>query len=109
MGNIFFVMLTKKWPFDDIKDREVAKKVKAGERPKFPTKILESKEPTDIVILKAIEMCWVQNPEERATARAVSDFLTKELDRIFPEDAEDSAEGIDVEEGDENELEDGEA
>eukprot|EP00978_Attheya_sp_CCMP212_P016409 scaffold42990_cov56-Attheya_sp.AAC.6 len=97
MGNIFYLMLTKKWPFQGVKDKEIYKKVQAGERPKFPKRILESKEPTDIVILKAIVMCWVQNPEKRATAREVSDFLNKELERIFPEDAEDSAEGKDVE------------
>jgi serine/threonine protein kinase len=77
LGNVFYGILAKRWPFYDIiKDDKVAQKtIMSGARPPIQASILNSTDPFDRVMLKAIEMCWVQEPRERATAREVQNFI----------------------------------
>lgn len=80
MGNVLYSILTLEYPFEHEKD--VYKKVIAGERPAIPQKFLNSTDPFDQTLLKAIEMCWVHDPEKRATARQVQRLLVSTLKRM---------------------------
>lgn len=83
MGNIFYSLLTNKMPFEEIRDtRKVWTKVKAGERPVVPDYFMRSVDRVDVFLLGAMEMCLRQNPEERATAREVANFLVDRLQII---------------------------
>jgi serine/threonine protein kinase len=75
LGNIFYMLLTREWPWDDMKERNARKLVKAGKRPKLPKSLQNSGDPIDKVLMEAMHMSQVQDPNERATARQVEAFL----------------------------------
>jgi serine/threonine protein kinase len=79
MGNVFYVLLTELWPFNDDESEDVERLVKAGKRPHIPKRLKESTDPAHEAIRKAIAMCWRQDPEIRATAKEVADFLLDKL------------------------------
>lgn len=83
LGNVLFAILTKQWPFEEVEDdKKARRRIKNGERPAIPDPIRNSTDPFDKAMLHAIEMCWIQNPVERASAREVQDYMTKELKRL---------------------------
>ena len=79
MGNVFYSLLTGKWPFEDRKTKEAQKLIKNNERPPIDREIRESDDPLDVALLKALERCWEQDPIERASAREIEQFLEAEL------------------------------
>ena len=82
MGNVFYALLSELWPFNDEDSKEAQDNVKNGRRPHLPRRIIESKDPADKVLQKAMRMCWRQNPKERATAREVADTLHAKLKEL---------------------------
>ena len=82
LGNVLYSILTRKVPFENEKRDKVPELVMRGGRPKIAQAILESQDPFDQSMLKAIQMCWIQDPKERATARQVQRFITSELERL---------------------------
>lgn len=83
MGNIFYGLLTKMFPFEEIEStRTIKKYIKAGKRPAVSNEITESKDPFTKALLKAMKMCWIQNPKKRASARQVEMFIDGELTRL---------------------------
>jgi hypothetical protein len=83
MGNVFYSLMTGIWPFEDMsKSKDAQKKIKKGERPAFEPSLLNSTDPFDQAMIKSIQMCWIHDPEERASARQVQDFIKTELDRL---------------------------
>lgn len=83
MGNVFYTLLTEIWPFDKDKEDVAQHKVMAGDRPEIPEHIYESKDPSAVVLRRAISMCWAQKPNVRANARTIEQFLTDELEKIL--------------------------
>jgi len=81
MGNVFYALLTELWPFDELKDKDAQTRIINGERPFIPESISESNDPNQIALLKAMKMCWSQNPSDRATARDVLKYVTKQLSK----------------------------
>ena len=79
MGNVFYSLLTGKWPFEDRKTKEAQKLIKKNERPPIDQEIRDSDDPLDVALLKALERCWEQDPIERASAREIEQFLEAEL------------------------------
>lgn len=75
MGNIFFVILTGTYPFEDFSKKEVPRMVKRGERPEIPQEYAESEDPLVQALIKAMKMCWVPDPRKRSTSREVQQFL----------------------------------
>jgi serine/threonine protein kinase len=88
LGNVLYGILTQLWPFEELKtDKKAREKVKKGERPSIDNGILNSTDPFDQAMLKAIEMCWIQDPVKRASAREVQTFIAGELERLGVEKA----------------------
>jgi len=79
MGNVFYSLLTGKWPFENRKTKEAQRLVKNSERPPIDKEIRESDDPLDVALQKALERCWEQDPVERASAREIEQFLEAEL------------------------------
>jgi serine/threonine protein kinase len=75
MGNVFYVLLTATWPWDGTKEEEAQKLVKEGKRPYVNGTILNSTNPIDQALLKAMDMCYVHDPSKRASAKEVLNFL----------------------------------
>jgi hypothetical protein len=58
------------------KDTLTARKwIIQGKKPKIDSKILRSKDPVDVALLKAYDMCTRYEPGERASAGEVAEFL----------------------------------
>jgi serine/threonine protein kinase len=79
MGNIFYSLMTGRWPFEDQKPKEAQRRIKNNQRPPIDESLRESDDPLDVTLLKAIDKCWDQDPTERASAREVEQFLEAEL------------------------------
>jgi hypothetical protein len=77
MGNILYVLTIGEYPFHKRSRDTVKSALKRGKRQKIPEEYKNSSDPLIQALLKAIEMCWIQNPQERATARQVEQFLYK--------------------------------
>lgn len=80
MGNIFYTLMMNKWPFADLYDKDgtsaVRKQVRAGHRPPMSSRLQNSQDPRIKAMIKAMDMCYVQDWRKRATAKEVADFLT---------------------------------
>mmetsp|Transcript_30317 Transcript_30317/g.44873 ORF Transcript_30317/g.44873 Transcript_30317/m.44873 type:complete len:85 (-) Transcript_30317:16-270(-) len=82
MGNIFYMLLTYSYPFENIDVKKAMKMVMNGKRPEVSREIMESTDPMNLALIKAMQMCHIHDPTKRATAREVSNFLTQELKKI---------------------------
>jgi serine/threonine protein kinase len=82
MGNIFYSLLTNLWPFSGKSTEKAQQRVLNGSRPKIGEDILQRTDEPTLVLLKAMNMSWVQNPGERSTAREVEGFLEREVERL---------------------------
>ena len=80
MGNIFYAILTGSWPFDeDVKGKKASRLVKSGVRPTIPEEILNTTDVFQQTLLNATRACWIQEPEKRATARQIQQFIVSQL------------------------------
>lgn len=82
LGNIFYAIVTGLWPYDHQNVKEAQRKVIAGETPVISQEFLDSSDPFDQAMLKAIYKCWVRDPTKRASAREVQQFIGDELKRL---------------------------
>jgi len=86
LGNVFYVLLTKSWPWEDLdadnSDKAAKNAVIAGKRPEIPTALKTSLDYADKVLVEAIEMCWIHDANERATAKLISDKLGEALEYL---------------------------
>lgn len=83
LGNVFYVLLTKLYPFEDLDEssEDVQKKIMKRSRPHIGHKFNESDDPFTQALIKTINMCWVHDPIERASSLEVQQFLQSELKR----------------------------
>ena len=84
LGNILYQLLTGKELFYDAVSRNrkvLTKKIKAGERSIIPPEMMDTTDPFENTLLQGIEMCWRQDPKERATAREVQTLFRNELEK----------------------------
>ena len=89
MGNLIYYMLTDLYTFEEPKNlswKDSGKELLAGRRSPYPKHIKKSNDPSHVAIKKALDMCWVQDWEERPSARSVSDYLIGQLKKITGED-----------------------
>jgi hypothetical protein len=78
---VFYVLLTKLYPFDDLESEDAQNKIMKRTRPHIGHKLLESGDHFTQALIKAINMCWFHDPVERASSRKVQQFLQSELKR----------------------------
>lgn len=83
-GNILYMLLQSKWPFDPVENEEAAELVKHGKRPRISNHVWSSTDPVDKVLKEAMIMCHQQHPEKRASARDVEIYLKKAMARLDP-------------------------
>ena len=87
-GNVLYYLLTEEKPFDDEEDKDVKREVMEGTRPKLPEMWTDPaanptvKHPAAVGLIRAMEWCWTHDPELRPSAREVSDYLEKELQKL---------------------------
>jgi len=84
LGNIFYMLLARKWPWDDVSEKEAKKRVKEGKRPEVPKSIRNSTDPVDKILMQAMAMSHKQDPKERATAREIEALLKDKLMELDP-------------------------
>ena len=82
LGNVFYTILTDEIPFDDVSSQQAVKDIKNGIRAKIPPRLSTSEDPVDIALRTVVEQTWRQEPESRPRARALADYLAKELEKI---------------------------
>lgn len=75
LGNIIFTVLARKYPFKGVEHADARKMIMAGTRPTLPDDILNSKDPRNEVLVKAMQLCHKQDPSERPTAREIAYML----------------------------------
>ena len=54
----------------------------SGQRPKFPSKLSNSKDPNIQTILRIIQQCFEQDAQERPTIQEITNILKKQADSI---------------------------
>eukprot|EP00814_Leptocylindrus_danicus_P003558 CAMPEP_0116027462 /NCGR_PEP_ID=MMETSP0321-20121206/14663_1 /TAXON_ID=163516 /ORGANISM="Leptocylindrus danicus var. danicus, Strain B650" /LENGTH=507 /DNA_ID=CAMNT_0003500861 /DNA_START=231 /DNA_END=1754 /DNA_ORIENTATION=+ len=97
MGNIYYTLLTRMWPFDyEQYDEEKAQSaVKKGKRPHVPSVIMDranvTVDPALFVVVQAMRACYEQDVVNRPSAVDVRDYLKGQLDVIL------QGRGMDVE------------
>lgn len=84
MGNIFHMLLTEKWPFEDMDENDVKQLVIKGKRPDFPEDIWNSNDTISKTLKEAMILCHEQNSTERASARQVEKLLKEKLMELNP-------------------------
>lgn len=85
LGNVFFLFLAglnpwkqKGKPTDREKKLVVTELKLRGERPPLPQGIAESTDPATQLLIKAMNMCYENDPKERPSAAEIVAFLRKE-------------------------------
>jgi hypothetical protein len=86
MGNVLYAVLTGLYPFKKLVENEgerhAKRKIKVGGRPPIDKIYTDSDDPYTKALLKSIEMCWIQDPVQRASASQVLKYINNELDSL---------------------------
>lgn len=81
-GSVMYYVLTSKWIFEGVNNEKGIRLQRLGKRSPFPLHIKNSTDAADQAMMKAITMLWTHDPKERPRARAISNFLIKELEKV---------------------------
>ena len=88
LGAVLFMILTKKWLWEDdaISRKERKARIMQGEVPPIPDEFSgPNKDESTEALLRAIyDLCWVYDPDERASAQEVATYLKEKLESIRP-------------------------
>ena len=82
LGNVLYFLLTRRFPWKNVKADDVYEAVMNGERPPIPKAILRSDDPFYKYTLRGINMCYEQNPRKRASAREVAEAIAEGFDKF---------------------------
>ena len=69
--------------WSDTPTRKAQKLIIEGEMPDFPK---PSGDQVDVILRKAIDLCYVYDPEERPNAKEVVTFLDREFSKLYQEE-----------------------
>ena len=75
LGSIIYHLLTGKKVWSEYSKNKAQESVIMGKLPKISKSIQNSTDPVDILLKKAMDMCYIYEPSQRATARKVATFL----------------------------------
>uniref|UniRef100_A0A7S2YMF7 Protein kinase domain-containing protein n=1 Tax=Entomoneis paludosa TaxID=265537 RepID=A0A7S2YMF7_9STRA len=84
LGNIFYMLLQKQWPFQEENTKEAQRMVKHGYRPSFYEDVWNSTDPYTVALKTAMLRCHQQDPRDRPTASELAYFLKQKLDGLEP-------------------------
>ena len=86
LGNVLYFLLTGKEPFQDEMStpEDAIEFIKNGGRVSISEEIHSSTHPFDTTMLTALNMCFVYNPMERATAREVANLFRQAIEELSP-------------------------
>lgn len=81
LGNVLYFLLTGKEPFlDEMSASDAIKLIKKGKRVSVTEdEIRSSTHPFDTTVLKALDMCFVYDPEKRSSAREVANLFRQAI------------------------------
>ena len=82
MGNIFYELLMKQWPFEKLSDEEAQANIKDGKRGHVSRGIVESKDPAIRALYEAMQRSWTHLAKDRPKAREIADYLVEALGKI---------------------------
>ncbi|CAB9497556.1 Putative serine/threonine-protein kinase/receptor [Seminavis robusta] len=82
LGNVFYSIMMKEYPYEDISKKKAQKLIMDGKPPPIHANFTNSTDPFTRALVKATYMCWTLDPEKRATAREVEHFIDSELERL---------------------------
>lgn len=71
--------LTKKYVFEGITTAYARNKILKGRLARIPAAFEDSKEPSDQAMIQAIRMAWTFNPDDRPSARQITDYLRSHI------------------------------
>jgi len=80
LGNVFYSLLTEKWPFAEFTDEEAQAKIQNGERPVLGME--NSTDPFVQVLKNTIHLSWTHDASERPSSKDLVSYLEKEIDRL---------------------------
>ena len=77
LGSIVYHILTGKsvWSCKKCSMDKARDAIVMGQRPHISSKVLNSTDPVDSILMEALDMCYMYNPSQRATAKEVATFL----------------------------------
>mmetsp|Transcript_11570 Transcript_11570/g.24671 ORF Transcript_11570/g.24671 Transcript_11570/m.24671 type:complete len:548 (-) Transcript_11570:78-1721(-) len=82
LGSILYQLLTGKEVWHDTDTDKAQKYIRKGKLPRIDEKFLKSKDPVDVALREAINMCYIFDPKERAKASDVASFLRKKFSEL---------------------------
>jgi serine/threonine protein kinase len=84
-GNIIYCLVMKKLPWDGLNAKFIEGLIMEGKRPYLDPKFRkETADPIVKALVHAMEMCFEQDPVQRASARQVEQFLKAKLEEFDP-------------------------
>ena len=91
MGNVYYVLVARLWPFDNnyerLNEKEAQSAVKHGRRPRLPEDVLQRADvridPALFVVVEAMRACYEQDVTARPSSVEVRDYLGGQLDFIL--------------------------
>lgn len=85
MGHLMYYALTNLWLFEGMTNKEARDFTLHGARSPFPAHVVENQDPAIVATQFIIEnMCWVHDPDERPSARAISLYAQQKLEELDP-------------------------
>ncbi|KAL9181647.1 hypothetical protein ACHAXT_010452 [Thalassiosira profunda] len=82
LGSILYEILTGREVWYDTDTKKAQRYIRKGDLPEIPEEIVKSKDPVDVALKQAIDMCYVFDPKKRAKAAEVAQHLQKALIKI---------------------------
>ena len=90
LGSLLYNLITGVHVWDEwlgtARLKQVRQMIMDGKRPKIKRKIRESKHPVNVALITAYDMCTHYDPEQRSSAKDVSDYLENVWKELDPDD-----------------------
>lgn len=75
LGDMMYNVLTKRWMYEGISSKQVKTNILSGKPISFPYKLKNTTDPLMRAMIKAIQMAWTYDPDDRPSAHEIADYL----------------------------------
>lgn len=82
MGNVLYLVLTKKWWFEGMTTVRAREAIMGGNHSEIPPHFLNSSNLAVQTIIKAINMAWTFDPNDRPGAKEIATILKQALEKL---------------------------